>query len=128
MIALLSLSLASADLQTLAQAVDRCDRDVANPAFAGENARRSRFLLDAFLEQEAIIVARSDTLSRRRLLREASSKDAAAERQLQLTEAVLEDRQRALNDRRLLENIRRETMDSMRTNFVAQCVSGRREK
>src|SRR5438067_198129 len=71
MMPLLLLAAASADLDALDQAVARCDRNAANPAFAGEAARRSQFLLDAYREQEAIVAARLDLSDRRRALREA---------------------------------------------------------
>ena len=102
MIPLLFFVAASADLDTLDQAVARCDRGVANPAFSNESARRSEFLLGAYREQEQIVTARLDLAQRRRDLREASAKKNSAEEQkLTLEEAAIEDRQSALNDQRM---------------------------
>ena len=129
MIPLLLLAAASADLDSLDQAVARCDRGVANPAFSNEAARRSQALLGAYREQEAIVAARLDLAQRRRDLREASAKKNAAEEQkLSLEESALEDRQRALNDLRMLEGIRQDAMDTMRRYFLLNCPAGRLDK
>jgi hypothetical protein len=126
MMPLFALALASADLDALDQAVARCDRAAASPAFSQESARRSLFLLDAYKEQEAIVAARLDLAQRRRDLREASSRKASAEEQkLELENAALEDRQRALNDQRMLEGIRQDAMDAMRRYFLMNCPAGK---
>ena len=65
MMPLLLLAAASADLDALDQAVARCDRGFANPAFSAEAAQRSQFLLDAYREQEAIVAARLEIAQRR---------------------------------------------------------------
>ena len=125
MVPLLILA-ASAELQALDQAVVQCDRAVANPVFASETARRSQTLLDAYGEQEAIVAARLALAERRRLLREAADKkNAEEERAIALEEALIEDRQRALNDKRMLEGIRRDTIDAMRRYYLAHCPSGK---
>ena len=129
MMPLLFLAAASADLESLDQAVARCDRGVVNPAFSNESARRSDFLLGAYREQEAIVAARLDLSQRRRGLREASSRKVSAEEQkLELENAALEDRQRALNDQRMLEGIRQDAMDAMRRYFLLNCPAGRIDK
>jgi len=129
MIPLLFFVAASADLDTLDQAVARCDRGVANPAFSSESARRSEFLLGAYREQEQIVGARLDLAQRRRDLREASSKKNSAEEQkMSLEEAAIEDRQKALNDQRMLEGIRQDAMDAMRRYFLLNCPAGRIDK
>ena len=124
MMPLLLLAVASLDLGQLDQAIARCDRGVASPAFASETARRSRFLMDTYREQEAIVAARLALAERRRELREATRKAVAEERSLALEEAGIEDRQRALNDQRLLEGIRKDAIDSMRRHFLAHCPAG----
>ena len=129
MIPLLFVAAASADLESLDRAVARCDRGVINPAFSNEAARRSNFLLGAYREQEAIVAARLDLAQRRRDLREASGKKSSAEEQkLELERAVIEDRQRALNDQRMLEGIRQDAMDTMRRYFLLNCPAGRLDK
>jgi hypothetical protein len=125
MMPLLLLAAASADLDALDQAVTRCDRNAANPAFAAETARRSQFLLDAYREQEAIVGARLTLSDRRRALREAGPVKAADDKQMKLDEAALDDRQRALNDKRMLEGIRQDAMDTMRRYFLANCPAGK---
>jgi hypothetical protein len=129
MIPLLLLTAASAELDTLDQAVARCDRGVANPAFSSEAARRSQSLLDAYREQEAIVAARLDLAQRRRDLRETSAKkNSADEQKLELENAALEDRQHALNDQRTLEGIRQDAMDAMRRYFLLNCPAGKTDR
>ena len=128
MMPLLFLAAASADLDTLDQAVARCDRAAVNPMFAGEAARRSQFLLDAYKEQEGIVTERLALTEQRRTLRETPEMKPAdqkqAEKQLDLQQAALDDRQKALNDKRMLEGIREDAMDSMRHYFLLNCPAG----
>ena len=128
MMPLLFLAAASADLDTLDQAVARCDRAAVNPMFAGEAARRSEFLLDAYKEQEGIVTERLAISEQRRVLREGTDPkrpdQKQAEKQLDLEQAALDDRQKALNDKRMLEGIREEAMDSMRHYFLLNCPAG----
>ena len=127
MMPLLFLAAASADLDALDRAVARCDRAAVNPMFAGEAARRSQFLLDAYHEQEAIVADRLALADQRRTLREAAAKtsdDKQLEKQLDLQEAAIDDRQKALNDKRMLEGIREDAMDSMRHYFLLNCPAG----
>jgi hypothetical protein len=128
MMSLLFLVAASAELDALNHAVARCDRGTANPAFSSEAAQRSTFLLDTYREQEAIVAARLDLSQRRATLREAGAIKAADEKRFSLEEAAIEDRQRALNDRRMLEGIRRDAMDSMRRYFLMNCPAGKTDK
>ena len=128
MMSLLFLVAASAELDALNQAVARCDRGMANPAFSSEAGQRSTFLLDTYREQEAIAAARLDLTQRRATLREAGAIKAADEKKFSLEEAAIEDRQRALNDRRMLEGIRQDAMDSMRRYFLLNCPAGKTDK
>jgi hypothetical protein len=125
MMPLLLLAAASADLDALDDAVARCDRHVANPVFSGEAARRSQFLLDAYREQEAIVADRLALNDQRRTLRETGPIKASETKQLDLQEAAIEDRQKALNDKRMLEGIRQEAMDTMRRYFLNNCPAGK---
>jgi len=124
---LLFLAAASADLDALDQAVARCDRHAANPVFAGEAARRSQFLLDAYKEQEAIVADRLALADQRRALREAGSVKTSDQKQFDLQAAAIEDRQKALNDKRMLEGIRQDAMDNMRRYFLMNCPAGGKE-
>jgi hypothetical protein len=125
MMPLLFLVAASADLDALDQAVARCDRGMANPAFSAEAGRRSSFLLETYREQESIVSARLDVSQRRATLREAGAIKASDEKKLSLEEAAIEDRQKALNDQRMLEAIRQDAMDSMRRYFLMNCPAGK---
>ena len=128
MMPLLFLAAASADLDALDQAVAQCNRAAVNPMFAGEAARRSRFLLDAYHEQEGIVTDRLALADQRRQLREAtdpkSSEQKQTAKQLDAQQADLDDRQKALNDKRMLEGIREDAMDSMRHYFLLNCPAG----
>ena len=128
MIALLFLAAAAADLDALDQAVQQCDRSAVNPMFAGEAARRSEFLLDAYKEQAAIVTDRLALADQQRALRETPDAKPAdekqAQKQLDLQQAALDDRQKALNDKRMLEGIREDAMDSMRHYFLLNCPAG----
>ena len=125
MMPLFLLFAASADLDALDQAVERCDRGMANPAFSAEAGRRSSFLLETFRKQELIVAARLDVSQRRASLREAGAIRASDEKKLSLEEAAIEDRQKALNDQRMLEGIRQDAMDSMRRYFLMNCPAGK---
>ena len=128
MIPLLVFITASADLDSLNRAVAQCDRATVNPVFSAEAGQRSTFLLDTYREQEAIVAARLDVSQRRATLREAGPIKASDEKKLSLEEAAIEDRQRALNDRRMLEGIRQDAMDSMRRYFLLNCPAGKLDK
>ncbi len=128
MMPLLFLAAASADLDALDQAVAHCDRATVNPMFAGEAARRSEFLLDAYREQEAIVNDRLALADQRRTLREGSSIKPSEQKQLDLQQSELDDRQKALNDKRLLEGIREDAMDSLRHYFLLNCPAGGESK
>lgn len=128
MMPLLILAAASADLDALDQAVARCDRSAANPVFSGEAARRSQFLLDAYREQESIVTDRLALADQRRTLREAGAIKSADQKQIDLAQAALDDRQKALNDKRMLEGIRQDAMDNMRRYFLNNCPAGKSDK
>ena len=115
----------SADLGALDQAVTRCDRNAANPVFAGEGARRSEFLIEAYREQQAIVADRADLAERRRAWRESATPSAADDKALKLAEASVDDRQKALNDSRMLEGLRQDAIDTMRRYFLTNCPAGK---
>jgi hypothetical protein len=132
MMPLVLLAAASADLDALDQAVARCDRGAANPVFSAEAARRSQFLLDAYREQETIVNERLAVNDQRRALRETPpvklTELKQVEKQLDLQQAALEDRQKALNDKRMLESIRQDAMDNMRRYFLNNCPAGKGDR
>ncbi len=129
---LLLLAAASADLDALDQAVARCDRNAVNPIFSSEAARRSQFLLESYREQEGIVNERLALNDQRRTLRETPpvkpTDGKQLEKQLDLQQAALEDRQKALNDKRMLEGIREDAVDSMRHYFLNNCPAGGADK
>ena len=68
----------------------------------------------------------------RRALRTAAEMKPAdvkqTQKQLDLRQADLDDRQKALNDKRMLEGIREDATDSMRRYFLSNCPAGAPEK
>ncbi|WP_300973373.1 hypothetical protein [Sphingomonas sp. LHG3406-1] len=123
-LALLATATTAVDLDALGAAVATCDRTVVNPAFSSEAARRSEFMRVTYREQEAIVAQRRENAARRAAMRQQPDV-AAAEAALAQAEAAIEERQRALNDQRLLEGLRREAMDSMRHHFLQNCPAGK---
>jgi hypothetical protein len=127
-IGLLVIAAAAPDLAALDQAIARCDRTTVNPALSGEATRRSLFLTEAYSEQAAIVGGRLAIAERRRVLREPLAKGAPKQvdtvATLESEAQALEDRQRALNDRRMLEGIRQEAMDAKRRAFLSNCPAG----
>lgn len=120
--------LASTNFDALDSAMERCDRGAVNPAFASEAGRRSQLLTDTYEQQAAIVADRLDVANRRRALREAgvaSVKGGDSESALALAAQAIEDRQRALNDRRMLEALRSDAMDAKRRYYLAHCADGK---
>nr|WP_294848756.1 hypothetical protein [uncultured Sphingomonas sp.] len=130
MISLIFLaSLTATDLDTLDSAVERCSRAEVSPVFAQQAQRQSQFMTDAYREQESIVADRLDIANRKRALREAGVtglKGGDSLPELDLSAAAVEDRQRALNDKRLLESLRSDAMDAKRRYYLAHC-SGTKE-
>jgi hypothetical protein len=127
LLSLLAATPITPDLDALDRAMATCARDVANPAFAADAGRRSGVMTEIFREQEAIVTERLDNANRRRALRETRPSGRLAsddDQQLAMAALALEDRQRALNDRRLLETMRAEAMDVKRRFYLAHCAKG----
>ena len=85
----------------------------------------SEFLLEAYREQQAIVADRADLAERRRVWRESASPSAADDKALKLAEANVDDRQKALNDSRMLEGLRQDAIDTMRRYFLTNCPAGK---
>jgi hypothetical protein len=127
LLALLASSAITAELDALDRAVETCSRAVVNPAFAADAGRRSAIITETVREQEAIVTERLAMADRRRVLRETRPTGRSAmdeEQQLAMAALNLEDRQRALNDRRMLETMRAEAMDAKRRYYLAHCAKG----
>ena len=121
--------IAAASIATELDALDRamatCARDIVNPAFAADAGRRSALMTEVLREQETIVAERLDNANRRRALRELRPTGASGDDDQRLAMAALaiEDRQRALNDRRMLETMRSEAMDAKRRFFLTHCAT-----
>ena len=126
-LALLAASPIAAELDALDQAMATCARTIVNPAFAADAGRRSKVMTETLREQEAIVTERIDIANRRRALRETRPTGIRAgdnDQNLAMATLALEDRQRALDDRRLLETMRGEAMDVKRRFYLAHCAKG----
>ena len=87
----------------------------------------AQVMTETLREQEAIVAARLDNANRRRALRETRPSGRLAsdeDQQLAMAALALEDRQRALDDRRMLETMRSEAMDVKRRFYLAHCAKG----
>jgi hypothetical protein len=122
---LIAAILSTADFEALDKGVAACDRHAVNPIFAGEAGRRSAFLTDAFAEQEAIVMLRADIAARRRAVREGHGAADDTDEALALQQLAVDDRQRALDDRRRLERLRVEALDAKRHYYLVHCASGK---
>ena len=118
---------ASTNLSPLDDAIDRCQRELVLPVFAAEPTLRSVFLTSALNEQAAISAHRLDVAGKRRVLRENASgtarppATAESDQELALVQLALDDRQRALDDRRRLEAMRHDAVDAKRQYFLSRC-------
>ena len=109
------------DFDALNKAVAKCDRAVVTRTVTDTVDRHSTFLVDAFGEQRAIAQARSDWAERRRRLH-AGEKVTDSEATLTLAREALDDRQRALDDRRTLDRLEQDMMFHFRQQYLTQCA------
>ena len=112
------------DFPALDAAIDRCERATVLPVFAAEAQRRSAAVTAFYQEQAQIVAERLATAARRRALREGAAVEAAGatDQQLALVQLALDDRQRALDDQRRLETMRRDAVDLKREYFLTKCA------
>lgn len=125
MMPLILLAAAAADLDSLDDAIGRCDRAAATPIFADETRRRAQFLVDAYRTQESIVTDRGQLIQDRADAREAGTADTAANKDFDLRDRALDDRQRSLNDSRSLEAAREQAIDAMRHYYLSNCPAGK---
>ncbi|MBN8820270.1 MAG: hypothetical protein J0I80_16300 [Sphingomonas sp.] len=117
------------DLKLVDRAVDKCDRDAMAKVFSAEPQRRRAMVIAVFNEQQAIVAERQ-ALAQRRL--DAQTKPAGAPVPAQPAGAVsfdveaqmLANRQQALDDARMLGNLRDAALDMMRQQYLLSCNSG----
>ena len=121
------------EMRTLDAAIESCNRDAAFPVFSDELRRRSLTVTATFEEQERINAQRAALATRRQELDHASDskladKDSVLQSQRELGRAtdLLENRQRALDDLRRLEGMRRDAIDLKRQYFLARCPSSKK--
>ncbi|MES2097581.1 MAG: hypothetical protein V4459_12555 [Pseudomonadota bacterium] len=124
MIVALSLAVAPMqdlmDFDALAGSIAKCDRTAVTNTITASNSRHSQFLLDAYKEQYAIAVARADLAERRRRLHAKEAK-VDTEDGLTLLGEALDDRARALGDRRALDQSEQDMLGYFRAQYLRQC-------
>ena len=116
------------DLANIDVAVAKCDARTMTRTFSDEPQRRRAFTIAAFNEQQAIIVARQ-ALATRRLamlppgatIQPTPDERSAVERETQ----ALTERQKELDDSRMLSGLRDDALDMMRRQYLVSCASGR---
>ncbi len=125
------------DFQALDEAIEHCQRDSVLPVFAAEAQSRSAFITAAYSEQAEISAERATLASKRQSIRAAAlrpslpnvtpPKPVESDQELALAQLALEDRQRALDDRRRLETMRQEAIDLKRQYFLLKCASSKKK-
>ena len=111
------------DMDRLAKAAAQCDRAAVGRAWDAEVQRHSGFVLQSYKDEAALIADRRALADRRRKSRTPSSSGGPAESEAALTaaSAELDDRQRALDDGRRLDQIRQDTARYFRQAYLTQC-------
>ena len=109
------------DFDLFAKAVDKCDRGAVAKTVGASVNRHGRFLIDSYKEQRAIGQTRIDLSERRRKLR-AGEKGADTDAVLNSAEEALIDRQRVLDDERILARAEQDTVAYFRQQYLTQCV------
>ncbi|AQR73120.1 hypothetical protein [Sphingomonas sp. LM7] len=122
----------SMDFPALDTAIERCERAIVLPVFATEAQRRSTAVTGFYREQAQIVVERIALADKRRAIREGTAPPAteaivpATDQELALGQLALDDRQRALDERRRLETMRQEAIDLKRQYFLVRCGPGKK--
>ena len=121
MIAALALSAADGevDLDRLRAAAAACDRATVSRAWAEETKRHGDFVVAGLREQAAIAADRQALDARRRAARAAGGLAGLAG--LTAEGADIDDRQRALDDRRRLDVMQQEAVVYFRGAYLTGC-------
>lgn len=125
MIGFALLLAAAPALDAVQAAVEQCKRAEVADIFSAEPQRRIQAMSDAYREQVAIVTERRQIEQRRMLLRRGVPQNGDSEGVIALAEAALANRQSALNDARMLEGLRRDGLDAMRSYYIRRCGAGR---
>ncbi|MBO9671598.1 MAG: hypothetical protein J7485_13905 [Sphingobium sp.] len=125
-----ALSVDGPDLAALDKAVARCDAKLMTATFSAEPQRRRAFAIDAYHEQEAIVVARR-ALAMKRLAPVLVAAPAAgglvpaSNADLDHEAGLIAERQQELDDARMLSSQRDQLLDLMRQQYLAKCSGGK---
>lgn len=123
-----ALAIEGPDLSTIDGAVAKCDSKIMTKTFADEPPRRRAFVIAAFAEQQEIVKARRALAERRTALTQPGQTVQVTSEQKDAVEReshALAERQRELDDVRMLNGLREDALDLMRKQYVATCTGGR---
>ena len=121
---LLAAAMTLPDLDDLRTRITRCDRPAVSRIFSDEPQRRADFLIGAAQEQDAIARARVQIVERRRKLSASGATNTDNADAINAAAQELDDRQQALNDRRAVDALYRDTLDFLRQHYLASCAQG----
>lgn len=107
------------DIERLSRAATGCDRPAMGRAWTDEVKRHSDFIVSALREQASIAADRQALVERRRRSRAAGP--AESETVLGAVSNDLDERQRALDDQRRLDQMRQEAVTYFRQLYLTQC-------
>ncbi len=118
------------DLHEVARAVDKCDRDVMAKVFSVEPQRRRAATIAMFNEQQALVTERQALAQRRLDVQGRQGKGQAVPAsqwsgddpaRIEFDAQALANRQQALDDARMLNNLRDSALDMMRQQYLVSC-------
>jgi hypothetical protein len=121
---LLAAAMTLPDLDDLRTHITRCDRPAVSRIFSDEPQRRADFLIGAAQEQDAIARARVQIVERRRKLSASGATNTDNADAINAAAQELDDRQQALNDRRAVDALYRDTLNFLRQHYLASCAQG----
>jgi hypothetical protein len=135
-LSMLALAVAGGpDLAAIDAAVAKCDSRLMARTFGDEPARRRAFAIAAFAEQKEIFDARAALAARRLATADAMEPMPGAivagvllsqpDDRFDRAAEALAERQRRLDDVRMLETMRDQTLDMMRAQYLSRCSGGR---
>src|ERR1700694_2493767 len=111
------------DFDALNKAVAACDRAAVSKAVAEDSKRHSGFLIQAYKDQRDIVTDRIAIAERPHRLRMG---DGGVDTESAVTIATqdLDDRQRALDDQRMMDRLQIDLLNGLRQGYVMQCSGG----
>jgi len=123
-----ALAIDGPDLSTIDTAVAKCDTKIMTKTFTDEPPRRRAFVIAAFAEQQEIVKARRALAEKRMALtQQGQTVQVTADQRegIEREGQALAERQRELDDVRMLNGLREDALDLMRKQYITTCSGGR---